>query len=179
MVIQRDMKAPIWGWAEPGEQVTVTFAQKKHTAKAGTDGKWTAKLDPLKASAKPRTMVIKGNNTITLNNIVVGEVWICSGQSNMAMSVNRSNDADLETATAKFPNIRLISVPQVGTQEPQTTFKGQWEPCTPQLAANFSAVGYFFGRQLHQTLDIPIGLIDNAWGGSSAEAWVQIGRAHV
>ena len=105
--------------------------------------------------------------------MLVGEVWICSGQSNMQWAVAQANDADLESLTAKYPEIRLISVPQVGTQEPQDDFKGQWEVCTPETVGGFSAVGYFFGRQLHQTLDVPIGLIDDAWGGSACEAWVR------
>lgn len=172
MVLQRGMPVPIWGWADAGEKVTVSFAGQTHSATAGKDGKWTVKLEAMKASAKPQPVVIKGKNSITLKNVLIGEVWICSGQSNMAWSVNRANDADLEMAAAKFLNIRMISVPQVGTQEAKTDFNGQWEACTPAVAANFSAVGYFFGRQLHQTLDVPIGLIDNAWGGSAAEAWV-------
>jgi len=97
---------------------------------------------------------------------------LCSGQSNMSFPVANSNDPDLESLSANFPNIRLVSVPKVGTQEPQNDFNGQWKKCTPETVKNFSAVGYFFGRQLHQILDVPIGLIDNAWGGSSCEAWV-------
>ncbi len=121
----------------------------------------------------PHTMTVKGKNTITvLDDVLVGEVWICSGQSNMQMSVNGPNDADLEILAAKFPKIRLISVPQVGTQEPQDDFKGEWELCTPETVAGFSAVGYFFGRQLHETLGVPVGLINDAWGGSACEAWV-------
>ena len=104
---------------------------------------------------------------------MVGEVWVCSGQSNMAFDVARSNDPDLESLSAKYPNIRLISVPQVGSQEPLNDFDGKWESCTPETVKSFSAVGYFFGRQLHQTIDVPIGLVDNAWGGSAAEAWVR------
>ncbi len=172
MVLQRGMAVPVWGWAEPWEKVKVTFAGQTHRATAGKDGKWQVKLDAMKANTKPQSMTIKGANTITLKNILVGEVWICSGQSNMAWPVRASNDPDLEIAAAKYPHIRMISVPQVGTQEAQNDFKGQWEACTPEVAANFSAVGYFFGRQLHQTLDVPVGLIDNAWGGSAAEAWI-------
>jgi sialate O-acetylesterase len=105
--------------------------------------------------------------------VLVGEVWLCSGQSNMQMAVSGSNDGDLESLSADYPGIRLISVPQVGTQEAQSDFKGQWERCTPESVKGFSAVGYFFGRQLHQTLGVPVGLIDDSWGGSAAEAWVR------
>ncbi len=173
MVLQQKQTNPIWGWDTPGTKVTVTFGGQTKTGEAGADGKWTVKLDPVPASAKPATMNIKGTTSKSLKNILVGEVWICSGQSNMQWSVNASYDADLEIATAKFPNIRLISVPQVGTQEPQDDFKGAWAECSPANVGSFSAVGFFFGRTLHQVLDVPVGLINNAWGGSAAEAWVR------
>ena len=118
-------------------------------------------------------MTISGKNRIELSDILVGEVWLCSGQSNMQWSVSQSSEADLEIAAANHPRIRLISVPQVASQTPLTAFKGQWEACSPQTVGSFSAVGYSFGRQLHRTLGVPIGLIDNSWGGSAAEAWVR------
>jgi sialate O-acetylesterase len=173
MVLQQKQANPIWGWDTPGTEVTVTFAGQTKTAKADDKGKWTVKLDPLPANATPAVMAIKGSTSRELKNILVGEVWICSGQSNMQWSVNASWDADLETATAKYPNLRLISVPQVGTQEPQQDFKGQWVECSPQTVGAFSAVGFFYGRVLHKVLDVPVGLINNAWGGSAAEAWVR------
>ena len=173
MVLQRGQANPVWGWAAPGEKITVTFAGQKHTATAGKDGAWRVKLQPLKANAKGQTLTIQGSNKLELTDVLVGEVWVCSGQSNMAWSVDRAYDPDLESLTAKFPNIRLISVPQVGTQEPQKDFNGEWVAATPETVMSFSAVGYFFGRTLHQTLDVPIGLIDNAWGGSAAEAWIR------
>jgi sialate O-acetylesterase len=173
MVLQQKQANPIWGWDTPGTKVTVAFNGQTKTGEADAKGKWTVKLDPVPASAKPATMSIQGTTSKELKNILVGEVWICSGQSNMQWSVSQSYDADLEIATAKFPNIRLISVPQVGTQEPQDDFKGAWAECSPANAGEFSAVGFFFGRTLHQALDVPVGLIDNAWGGSAAEAWVR------
>lgn len=173
MVLQRDMDLPVWGWSDPGSTVTVSIAGQTQTAKAGEDGRWEATLTPLQVTPHALRMVIKsGTEEIVLSNIVIGEVWVCSGQSNMQWSVSQSNDPDLEIATANYPNIRLISVPQVGTQELQDDFKGNWEICTPATVGEFSGVGFFFGRQLHQTLGVPIGLIDNAWGGSAAEAWV-------
>ena len=173
MILQQKQVNPIWGWDTPGSEITVKFAGQTKNAKTGADGKWTVKLDAVPANAKPVTMSIKGTSSMVLKNVLVGEVWICSGQSNMQMSVQSSWDADLEIATAKFPNIRLISVPQVGTQEPQQDFKGAWVECSPQTVGGFSAVGYFYGRVLHQMLDVPVGLINNAWGGSAAEAWVR------
>jgi len=174
MVLQRDQKNRVWGWAEHGETVKVTIGNQSHQATAGTDKKWTVTLEPLQVGG-PLTLSIAGKSTVTIQDVLVGEVWICSGQSNMQWEVNQANDPDLEKLTANFPQIRLISVPQVGTQEPQDDFKGSWSVCSPDTVGNFSAVGYFFGRQLYQTIGVPIGLIDDAWGGSACEAWINRG----
>ncbi len=177
MVLQRDMPCRIWGWDDPGTTVTVEIAGQKKSAKADAKGKWLVTLDPLpvtKPDAAPLTMKITGSSPREVKNVLVGEVWICSGQSNMGFTVASSHDPDLESLSSKFPRLRLISVPQVGTQEPQDDFKGQWDEATdPELIKQFSAVGFFYGRLLHQILDVPVGLIDNAWGGSSCEAWVR------
>ncbi|MDR3636315.1 MAG: sialate O-acetylesterase [Isosphaeraceae bacterium] len=172
MVLQRDQKDRVWGSASPGEEVAVHIGDQTKTTKAGQDGKWSVTLDPLPAGG-PHTMTVKGKNTVTFEDILVGEVWVCSGQSNMQWPVSVSVDADLEALTAKYPKIRLITVPNVGTQEPQDDFRGEWKLCTPDSVRPFSAVGYFFGRQLYETLDVPIGLINDAWGGSACEAWVR------
>ena len=172
MVLQREQTNPIWGWADAYESITIHIGDQRVQTQAAADGGWKATLDPLPIGG-PYSMRIEGKNTLLLENIMVGEVWICSGQSNMQWSINASNDPDLEKLTAHYPNIRLVTVPRVGTQKPQFDFEGQWQPCSPETVGNFSAVGYFFGRQLHQTLNIPIGLINNAWGGSAAEAWVR------
>jgi sialate O-acetylesterase len=173
MVLQQNQADRVWGWADPGEEVTVAFADQKKTAKADDKGAWSVTLDPLKASAEPRTLTIRGKNTIEIGDVLVGEVWVCSGQSNMQWDVNLANDPDLESLAASFPQIRLISVPQIGTQETRNDFQGAWAVCTPETVRGFSAVGFFFGRQLHQTLGVPVGLIDNAWGGSACEAWIR------
>ncbi len=173
MVLQQKQANPVWGWDTPGTEVTVTFAGQTKTAKADEKGKWTVKLDAVPANAQPATITIKGSSTKELKNVLVGEVWICSGQSNMGFNLSSVWDADLDIAQAKFPQIRLISVPQVGTQEIQDDFKGQWEECSPTNAGQFTAVGYHFGRVLHEMLGVPVGLIDNAWGGSACEAWVK------
>src|SRR5579864_1210794 len=172
MILQQAQNDRVWGRAEPGEEVTVRIADQAKTTKAGDDGKWTVTLGPMPAGG-PHTMTVTGKNTVTCDDVLVGEVWICSGQSNMQMAVSQANDADLETRAAKYPKIRLITVPQVGTQEPQDDFQGKWEVCSPETIGSFSAVGYFFGRQLNETLDVPIGLIDDSWGGSACEAWVR------
>ncbi len=172
MVLQQKEPIRIWGWTTALQEVTVKFANQTVVATAATDGRFELNLDPV-AAGGPYALTIASDETKSFEDVLVGEVWLCSGQSNMGFPVSAANDPDLECLTANFPNLRLISVPQVGTQEPQYDFKGQWERCTPETVKNFSAVGYFFGRQLHQTLGVPIGLIDNAWGGSSCEAWVK------
>jgi sialate O-acetylesterase len=175
MVLQRDQKDRVWGWAEPGEEVTVAINGQTKSTKASADGSWQIVLDPMPTGG-PHSLSIKGKNTIMLDDVLVGEVWICSGQSNMQWPVAASNDADLEIASAKYPRIRLISVPNFGTQEPQKDFRGEWRVCRPDTVAGFSAVGYFFGRELYQILDVPIGLIDDSWGGSACEAWIRRDR---
>lgn len=172
MVLQQGQKNRVWGKAANGETVSVTIGQQSHQTKTGADGAWSVELNPLPVGG-PYEMVVKGENEIKFTDILVGEVWICSGQSNMQWSVNASYDPDLEKAAAKFPQIRMVNIPNVGTQEPQWNFNGKWQVCAPDTVGNFSAVGYFFGRQLHQTLGVPVGLINNAWGGSACEAWVR------
>ena len=174
-VLQRDIPVNVWGWTDAGQGVTVSIAGQSAAGKADANGRWQVTLKPLSVSPHSLRMVVrngKGEQKV-VTDVLVGEVWVCSGQSNMQMAVSSSTDADLEKASANYPNLRLITVPQVGTQEEQDDFKGQWEPATPETVGDFSAVGYFYGRQLHQTLGVPVGLIDNSWGGSAAEAWVK------
>jgi sialate O-acetylesterase len=173
MVLQQKQLGKIWGWDKPSQQVKVRFAGQEKAVQTGADGRWSVQLDPGAASDKPAIMTIEGSSKRELKNILVGEVWVCSGQSNMQWNVGSALDADLEYLNANYPKVRLISVPQVGTQEPQSDFKGQWAECSAGSVPNFSAVGFFFGRSLHQALNVPVGLINNAWGGSAAEAWVR------
>ena len=171
MVLQRDLANPVWGWADPAEEVTVSIGDQQVSTTAGQDGKWRVKLGAMSAGG-PYTLKIRGENEVVIDDVLVGEVWICSGQSNMQWSVSQSVDGDLAALAAKLPQIRLISVPQVGTQEPQSDFQGAWAVCSPETVPDFSAVGFYFGRQLYETLNVPIGLIDDAWGGSACEAWI-------
>lgn len=174
MVLQQNAKIAIWGWADANEKVSVTLGDETVSIAADAKGNWKAHLAERKADGKPLTMTVKGkSNSVTFKDVLMGEVWLCSGQSNMQWSVSQTFDADLEIKTAKFPNIRLITVPQVGTQELQNNFNGKWDVCSPETVGTFSAAGFYFGRQLHQMLDVPVGLIDNAWGGSACEAWVR------
>src|SRR5215216_680943 len=170
MVLQQGMKVRIWGTARPGEQVTVTFDKKSPGTVADAQGRWQVWIGPLKA-AGPSELTVKGDNVLTIKNVLVGEVWLCSGQSNMEWPlVNTVGGADT-VAQANHPEIRLFTVEHQTSTTPLTDVQGHWVVTTPAEAANFSAVGYFFGRELHQHLKVPIGLIDSSWGGTPAEAW--------
>ena len=172
MVVQRDKPIHVWGWTTADSPVRVELAGHQGSVTADSSGRFDVMLDPLPAGGPHEMTVTAGDQAKTFSDVLVGEVWVCSGQSNMAWPVAAANDPDLESLSADYPQIRLISVPQVASQEPLNDFNGKWEDCTAETVKQFSAVGYFFGRQLHQTLDVPIGLIDNAWGGSAAEAWI-------
>ena len=176
MVVQRDRRVPVWGWTEPGRKVTVKLNGKQVTVRANAQGKWRAKLGPFQAGG-PFVFTISAKQTVTLTNVLVGDVWICSGQSNMEMGIGGVNDAAAEIAQADFPRIRLCTVPKRVAATPQeTAANGPWQICSPATVAvggwgGFSAVAYFFGRDLYRDLNVPIGLIHTSWGGTVAEAW--------
>ena len=172
MVVQRNMAIPVWGWATPGEAITVTLGEHKAVATAGADGRWTARLDPLPAGG-PLVMTIAGNNTLTINNVMVGEVWICSGQSNMEWVLQNVNNAAQEIAACENPQIRMFTVTKVIAMEPRDDCQGKWQTSTPTNVSRFSAVGYFFARDLQKALDVPVGMIHTSWGGTIAEAWAE------
>ena len=172
MVLQQQQTNPIWGWDKPGTTVKVTFMGQTRSATADDKGAWRVKLDPVPANAKPTTLTVEGSSKKEITGVLVGEVWLCSGQSNMGFAVGNALDSDLEIGTSANPLIRLISVPNLGTQELQDDFFGRWEECGPTNVGTFSAVGYFYGRVLQRVLGVPVGLIDNAWGGSACEAWI-------
>jgi sialate O-acetylesterase len=173
MVLQRGEAVKVWGWDEPGTVVTVEFAGESVSAEAGADGKWTVEVKPGPASTEPRVLTVTGSEEREIRDVLVGDVWICSGQSNMQWSLSRDAYGEVNALAADNPHLRLITVPRVGTQELQDDFEGAWTVSNPEAALEFSAVGYYFGNHLQQVLDIPIGLIDNAWGGSAAEAWIR------
>jgi sialate O-acetylesterase len=189
MVLQRDQDNRVWGRAAAGESIEVTLRMgpaqspgsetaelvQQRSTRAGTDGRWEVRLAPLPAGG-PYTLEVQGANRLVIDDVLVGEVWICSGQSNMQWSVDRSADPDLEKLAANYPQLRMINFPQVGSQETIWSHPVSWKQAAPENVGAFSAVGYFFGRQLHLTLDVPIGLINNAWGGSACEAWIERSR---
>ncbi|MCW0219869.1 MAG: sialate O-acetylesterase [Prosthecobacter sp.] len=171
LVLQQGKPVTIWGNAEADEDVTVTFAGQTKVTQADLEGKWRITLDPMPANATPAEMTLTGKNTLTLKNILIGEVWICSGQSNMQLPVTRAANAEQEIAAAHFPQIRMFSVQRTTALEPATNVTGTWKEANPANVGDFSAVAYFFGRHLHQVLKVPVGLIHTSWGGTRIEAW--------
>lgn len=172
MVLQSDKALPIWGWADAGEEVTVTLGTAKQTAKADDKGKWKVSLPAQKAGATPIEMTVAGKNSIAVKNILVGEVWGGSGQSNMQWSVASSTNAQQEIAAANDPEIRLFIVPLRVSSSGLDDVQAKWVVCSPQTVAPSSAALYFFGREIHKTLKVPVGLITCAWGGSRIEPWI-------
>jgi len=173
MVLQCDMTTPVWGWAKPSENVTVKFGGQEKSTIADAAGRWIVKLDAQKANAKGRALTVSGENTITLRDVLVGEVWICSGQSNMEWPVSRAMNPKQEIENANHPLIRLFDVPG-HTTSPVAKEKcpGQWQVCSPASVGRFSAVGYYFGRRLQKELNVPVGLVGSNWGGTRIEPWV-------
>jgi len=172
MVLQQESEVKIWGWADAGEKIQVRPLWQKWAVKtvADDDGKWMVEIKTGKAGG-PFAIAIKANNEIILQNVMLGEVWICSGQSNMQWAVKSCVNAEKEIASSKYPAIRLFTVPNTVAGEPKDNCGGDWQVCNADTVANFSAVGYFFGRSLHEKLDVPVGLIDSSWGGTPAESW--------
>ncbi|MFZ4774929.1 MAG: sialate O-acetylesterase [Terrimicrobiaceae bacterium] len=172
MVLQREMEIPVWGRAEPGSRITVELAGHSATATAGADGKWMVRL-PTLAAGGPHTLTARtpGSDPLVVSDVLVGEVWICSGQSNMEFPLSGATDAEDERKAANFPQIRHFKVPRNAQAAPQTDTDGCWEVCAPETARDFSAVAYFYGLELHRRLDVPVGLINSSWGGTVAEAW--------
>lgn len=171
MVLQQQTEAPIWGKAEKGEKVTVTLGEAKAETTAGDDGKWSVRIKTPKATSEALTLVVEGKNKVEFKDVLAGEVWICSGQSNAEWSVAQSANPQEEAANAKYPQIRLVKVQHNAAKEPQEDVNAAWAVCSPESAPNFSAIGYFFARKLHEELNVPVGIISTNWGGTIAEAW--------
>lgn len=170
MVLQRHAEIRIWGWADPQEKVEVILGENTAHAITNPQGRWNLVLPAMEAGG-PFNMIVRGKNTIELNNIMVGEVWICSGQSNMDVPVSVVKDAEAEMTHARFPEIRFFTVAKKVRVQPQENCEGSWNICNPETVRDFSAVAYFFGRELHQKLNVPVGLINSSLGGTRAEAW--------
>ena len=172
MVLQKDITLPIWGWADPGEEVTVTLGEASAKATADAARQWKVTLPAIKTAGGPHAMTVKGKNEIKVSNILVGEVWAGSGQSNMQWNVAQSMNGGEEIKNANFPKIRLFVIPLVPSGTPAESIKASWVECSPQTVGGSSGVLYFFGREIHQKLDVPVGLITTAWGGTRIEPWI-------
>ena len=173
MCLQAGKILPIWGTAVAGEEVTVSLNGQTQKATAGADGKWMVKLPAMQVGG-PLEMTVAGKNTLTVKNIVVGEVWVASGQSNMEFGFRGTHNVAEEAPKANYPKIRIFNLKKKVAFEPQTDCEGHWEECTPETVLNTSAVGYFFVRDLHQDLGMPMGLIHTSWGGTPAQAWTSV-----
>jgi len=178
-VLQRGKPVPVWGTAGASETVTVSFHGQKATTSSGSDGRWSLTIGPFEASSDGADLVVAAGNTVTLHDVVVGEVWLCSGQSNMEFVVDdgssnyRVDHSEGELASANFPLIRQLKVAQTVATSPATTVKtGGWVPASPATVGTFTAVGYFFARDIHRTLGVPVGIIDSPWGGTPVESWM-------
>ncbi|MEI8245286.1 MAG: sialate O-acetylesterase [Lentisphaerota bacterium] len=170
MVLQREKNVPVWGWAAPNEKVTVKFNGQTKETVATESGKWQVTLDPMTAGG-PFKLEVSGTNALAFDNVLVGEVWLCSGQSNMQMSVKSSLDSEKEIAAAQYPEIRIIQIPNVMNNLPQDNVNAAWKICSPETVPGFSAAAYFFGREIYKSLKIPVGLINSSWGGTRIEPW--------
>jgi len=172
MVLQQGIEIPVWGWASSGEKVTVTLEKATVSVKTNKEGKWLVKLPAMKYGG-PYKMTVKGKNLCTFENVMIGEVWVCSGQSNMEFYLVNAKNADTEIASSNYPEIRLFTVKKRIAQSPQDKLEeGEWQECSPASSPHFSAVAYFFGKALYQKLKVPIGLINSSWGGTVAETWI-------
>lgn len=176
MVLQREQVVPVWGWAQAGEEVTIEFGGQKKTEKADVTGKWLVRLDPMPASAEGRELTVQstsGNQRSKIIDIVVGDVWLCSGQSNMLFRMNKVENSQQEIAAANQPGIRFFSVKEQFAQSPATDVGGAWKPVSPATVAECSAVAYYFATALQQKIGVPIGLLVSSVGGTRIEAWMQ------
>ena len=174
MVLQRDKPVAVWGWADAGETVTVSFSGQSKSAIAAADGKWSLKLDAIAASAEPRTLTATGKDgrKVEVKDVLVGEVWFGSGQSNMEMSVKAANHFDAEQAAANLPLIRYYTDTNSTATKPQAEGKGIWQVCSPATVGRFSATLYFFGREIHREVGVPVGLINSSVGATQIEYWI-------
>lgn len=170
MVLQRDTDIPVWGWASSGEKIVVTLENKSETTVADDEGRWSLLLPPHPAGG-PCRLIVEGGNRLVLENVLLGDVWLCSGQSNMDWKMEQFPDSKAEIPSIDKPRIRLFRVARALSSTPQDRLSTAWTPCNPQTVASFSAVAYYFGNELNERLDVPIGLVNASWGGTRIEPW--------
>ncbi len=174
MVLQREKPLVIWGWADPGEKLAIELGGQKAETAADASGHWKVILPPMKPGG-PLKMTVSGKNRLVIEDILIGEVWLCSGQSNMEWILKNTDNAEEAIRAADVPEIRLLTVQRKASPQPLPDIKGSWVACTPETAAGFSAVGYYFGRKIYGELKVPIGLINSSWGGTFIECWIPAG----
>jgi len=172
MVLQRDIRVPVWGRGEPGEKVTVDFGGQRAGTTVNPAGKWRIDLGPFAAATRPAELVVAGRNRLVVRDVVVGEVWLCSGQSNMAFTVGEAQNARAEIGSARHPLIRQFAVKRSAADRPTDEVAGAWTVCSPETVASYTAVGYFFARDIQQKLGVPVGIINSSWGGTYIESWM-------
>ncbi len=171
-VLQAGKPVPVWGRADAGEKVSVTFAGQTVATTTGPDGAWHVTLAPLAVSATPARMTLQGNNTLVLDDVLVGEVWLCSGQSNMEWKLNKTTDAEAVIAATDLPLVRQYQVRNNLSNAPKSAAPGKWVAASPATAGSFTGVGFYFARELHARLGVPVGIIHSSWGGTEIEAWM-------
>ena len=171
MVLQQESEIPLWGWCDPGEEIRVTLDGNEATTSGDSSGTWRLTLPAMIAQTTPLTLRVEGTNTIEINDILIGEVWLCSGQSNMEWTVDRSTNHDAEIAAADFPFIRHMKVARRSSTTPLDDIEADWTVCSPQVAGSYTAAGFFMARTLHKELGVPVGLINSSWGGTRVEPW--------
>jgi sialate O-acetylesterase len=175
MVLQQQLPIRVWGWGDAGESVRVSLGDRNAAATVNADGRWQVELPPLQASSQPLVLTIQANNTIEIKDVLIGEVWLCSGQSNMEWTVQSSSNAQAEIAAAKYPQIRHLKIEHRPSMTPLDDVQAQWQVCSPETVADFTAVGYFMARDLQQQLQVPVGLVNSSWGGTRVEPWTPPG----
>jgi sialate O-acetylesterase len=171
-VLQSDIPVAVWGWADAGERIEVSFAGQTKSATPDGNGKWMVKLDALKADARSQDLTVKGRKTIVVKDVLVGEVWLGSGQSNMAMTVTRAKDFEKEQAASNLPEVRMFTVSSSASTKAEEDCKGSWVVCSPETVGSFSATLFFTGREIHKALENPVGLINSSVGGTPIESWI-------
>ena len=174
MVMQRNQSIKVWGWSKPGDNITCTLSSQSTKTKASADGMWSSQFKEFPAGGPHQLKIQTNEESITINDVYIGEVWLCSGQSNMAMKVGGVLEAEAEISKANYPAIRMFTESSPHATEPQNRCKGAWEVCSPETVSRFSATAYFFGRKLQQELKVPVGLVNSSVGGTAIEAWTSM-----